>query len=105
MYPWGKMTLWHKILKKLVPKESLFVVLSDVFPIVYNKPCIYVLEINIFKRDYSDLNINLQYICKIYCREQGQYLMQFDALEKGVMGLQIRALKNFNKWTPVYKDY
>ena len=41
------------------------------------------LDINIFRRDYSNLNnpipskdINLQYICKVYCREEGQYLMQ-----------------------------
>ena len=42
-----------------------------------------VLDINILGRDYSDLNnpipsqdINLQYIQKVYCREQGQHLMQ-----------------------------
>ena len=41
------------------------------------------LDINIFGRDYSNSNnpipskdINLQYICKVYCREQGQHLMQ-----------------------------
>ena len=39
--------------------------------------------INIFGRDYSNLNnpilskdINLQYIYKVYCREYGQHLMQ-----------------------------
>ena len=26
-------------------------------------------------------------------------------LEKGVMGLQVRAFKHCNKWTPAYKDY
>ena len=31
--------------------------------------------------------------------------MQFDALEKSAMRLQITAFKNCNKWTPVYKDY
>ena len=31
--------------------------------------------------------------------------MQFDALEKSVMGLQVRASKNCNKWTPACKDY
>ena len=36
---------------------------------------------------------------------QRQYLMQFDALEKSVIGLQLRAFKNCNKWTPAYKDY
>ena len=42
-----------------------------------------VLSINIFGRDYSNLNtpipskdINLQYIYKVYCRESGQHLMQ-----------------------------
>ena len=41
------------------------------------------LDINIFERDYSNLNnpipskdINLWYIYKVYCREQGQHLMQ-----------------------------
>ena len=53
----------------------------------------------------SSKDINIQYLCKIYCRELGQYLMQFDALEKSVMRLQITAFKNCNKWTPVYKDY
>ena len=31
--------------------------------------------------------------------------MQFDVLGKSVMGLQIRAFKNCNKWTSAYKDY
>ena len=42
-----------------------------------------VLDINIFGRDYSNLNnpipskdINLQYIYKVYCRQQGQHVMQ-----------------------------
>ena len=41
------------------------------------------LDINIFERDYSNLNnpipskdINLRYIDKVYCREQGQHLIQ-----------------------------
>ena len=74
-------------LKNLVPKESFFFVASDVVPILYNKPCI--LEINIFGRDgiiqiwiISSKDINTQCLCKIYCRELGQYLIQFDALEK-----------------------
>ena len=40
-------------------------------------------DINILERDYSNLNnpipskdINLWYIYKVYCREQGQHLMQ-----------------------------
>ena len=40
-----------------------------------------VLEINVFGRDYSNLNnifqrVNLQYIYKDYCREYGQHMMQ-----------------------------
>ena len=31
--------------------------------------------------------------------------MQFDALEKSVTRLQITGFKNYNNWTPVYKDY
>ena len=32
--------------------------------------------------------------------------MQFDALEKSVMVLKVRAFKNCNKWTPAYmKEY
>ena len=30
--------------------------------------------------------------------------MQFDALEKSAMRLQITAFKNCNKWTPVYTE-
>ena len=47
------------------------------------------MEINIFGSDQiiqiwiiSSKVINIQYLWKIYCRELGQYLMQFDALEK-----------------------
>ena len=50
---------------------------------------LYVMEINIFGRDgiiqiwiISSKDINIQYLWKIYCRELGQYLMWFDALEK-----------------------
>ena len=69
-----------------------------------------VLEINIFGRDaniqiwiISSNDINIKYLYKIYCRELGQYLMQFNALEKSVMQMQITAFKICNKWTPVYK--
>ena len=31
--------------------------------------------------------------------------MQFDALEKSVMRLQITAFKNCSKWKPIDKDY
>ena len=37
------------------------------------------------------------------CGEQRQYLMQFDVLETTVMGLQVRAFKNCNKWTSAYR--
>ena len=50
---------------------------------------VYVLEINVFGREgiiqiwiISSKDINVQYLRKIYCGELGQYLMQFDALEK-----------------------
>ena len=50
---------------------------------------VYVLEINIFGRDgiiriwiISSKDVNIKYLCKIYCRELGKYLLQFDALEK-----------------------
>ena len=73
---------------------------------------VYVPEINIFGKDgiiqiwiISFKDINIQCLCKIHCRELGQYLMQFDALEKSVMRLQITAFKNCNKWTPLYTDY
>ena len=52
---------------------------------------------------YEAKDINYQYLCKVYCRARGQYLIQFDAIEKSVMGLQIRSFKNCNKWTPVDK--
>ena len=52
----------------------------------------------------SSKDINIQYLCKIYCRELGQYLMQFDALEKSLMRLQITVFKNCHQRTPVYKD-
>ena len=48
-----------------------------------------VRDINIFGRDYSNLNnpisskdINLQYIYKVYCREKRQHLMQQKSLKK-----------------------
>ena len=50
------------------------------------------MEINVFERDgiiqiwiISSKEINTQCLWKIYCRELGQYLMQFDALEKKFM--------------------
>ena len=70
-----------------MPKEYFFLVASDVVPILNNKPCI--LEINIFGRNgiiqiekICSKDINTQCLWKIYCRELGQYLMQFDAIEK-----------------------
>ena len=73
----------------------------------------YVPENNIYGRDgiiqiwiISFKGINIQCLCKIYCRELEQYLMQFDALEKkNVMRIQITEFKNCKKWTPVCKDY
>ena len=71
-----------------MPKESFFFVAREVVPILYNK-LLYVPEINIFGRDeiiqiwiISSKDINIQCLCKIYCRELGQYLMQFDAPKK-----------------------
>ena len=73
--------------KNVVPKESFFFIASDVVPILYNKPCI--LDVNIFGRDgiiefwiISSKDTNIQCLWKIYCRELGQYLTQFDALKK-----------------------
>ena len=50
---------------------------------------VYVPEINNFGKDriiqiwiISFKDINIQCLCKIYCGGLGQYLMQFDALEK-----------------------
>ena len=71
---------------------------------------VYVLEINIFGRDgiiqiwiISSKDINIQCLCKIYCRELGQYLMQFDALEKKCNVTTNYSFKNCNKWTPYTK--
>ena len=48
-------------------------------------------------RMISSKNINIQCICNFYCREQGQYLMQFMCLKKSVTELQVRPFKNCNK--------
>ena len=53
----------------------------------------------------TQIRVNLQYKFKVYCREYGQYLIQFDAHEISAMGLEVRAFKNSNKWTPAFKDY
>ena len=47
-------------------KESFFDA-SDVVPILYNNPCIYELELNIFGRDYSNLKDlkKVQWECKL----------------------------------------
>ena len=101
-------------LKNAVPKESFSFVVSDVVPILYNEPC-YVLEINIFGRGYSSLNlfdysnyslpkIIISKTCARFIVENldniGCSLMH---LKKSVMRLQITAFKSCNKWTPVYK--
>ena len=74
--------------KNVVPKKSFFFVAS-MLSLFSTINLAYALEINIFRRDriiqiwiISSKDINIQYLCKIYCRELGQYLMQFDALEK-----------------------
>ena len=57
------------------------------------------LDINIFGRDYSNLNnpilskdINLQYIYEVYSREQGQHLMQ----QKKKDSLVLNFIKNIS---------
>ena len=95
-----------------MPKESFFFVASDVVPILYNKPCI--LEINIFGRDgimqiwiISSKDIDTQCLCKIYCRELGQDLMQFGALEKSAMSYKLQHLKivtNGHQYTKTTED-
>ena len=52
---------------------------------------IFVLETNILGRTYSNLNnifkdFNIQYLCKVYCNELEQSLMQSDAIEKKCNG-------------------
>ena len=106
MRPWGKRTLlalnFKKILgrtffKKLVPKESFFCCI---------RCCLYSLQQTLYiyckLRSLKEIiqiwiisskDINLQYLCKVYRREMEQYLMQFDALKKSVMELQIRTFK------------
>ena len=95
MYTWGEDSFGTKLkknsrqdifFKNVVPKESFFFVASYVVPILYNKPCI--LENNVFGRDgiiqisiIFSKDINTQCLCEVYCRELGQYLTQFDALE------------------------
>ena len=75
-----------------------FFIASDVVPILYNKTCIRT--INIFERDgiiqiciNSSSDINIQCLCKIFYRELGQYLLQFDALEKRVRENKLQHLK------------
>ena len=77
---------------------------------------IYVLEINIFGRAgiiqiwiISSKDINIQCLCKIYCRKLGQYLKQFDALEKSVQitGYELQHLKivtNGHQYTKTTED-
>ena len=75
---------------------------------------VYVPEINIFGRDgiiqiwiISFKDINTQCSCKIYCRELGQYLMQFDVLEKKcneTKNYSIANLTNGHQYTKTTKD-
>ena len=53
----------------------------------------------------SSKDINLQYLCKTYCRELEQYWCCSMHLKKSVMRPQITVFKNCNKWTPVYKGH
>ena len=90
-----KKILGRIFFKNVVPKESFFVA-SDVVPtinfvasdVVPTINFVYVLEINIFGEDesiqiwiISSKDINIQYLCKIYCRELEQYRMNCDGLE------------------------
>ena len=70
-----------------MPKES-FSVASDVVPILYNKPWI---------KSSTSRKFIVENLHNIWCN-----LMH---LKQSVMGLQIKAFKYCNKWTPVYKDY
>ena len=77
--------LFTNILKIYAKRVLLFCCIRCC-PILYNKPCI--LKINIFGRGGTfqiwiipSKNIDTQCLFKIHCRELGQYLMQFDALE------------------------
>ena len=113
MYTWGQRTLLvlnqKKILgriffkKNIVPKESFFF-LHQMLSLFSPINIVYVLDIKIFERDeiiqiwiIFSKDISVQYLCKISCRESGQYLTQFDALEKSVVRLQITAFINCNK--------
>ena len=76
-------------LKNVVSKESFFFAASDVVHILYNTPCICIGDINIFGTDgiiqiwiICSKDIKIQCLWKFYCRELGQHLIQFDALEK-----------------------
>ena len=117
--------------KKMQCQKSPSFLLHQVLFLFSTINLVYVLEINIFPRDgiiqiwiisSKDINylrqlnpihkkgpksffFNIQCFCKLYYGELGQYLSQFDALEKSVTRLQITTFKNCNKWTPVYKDY
>ena len=53
----------------------------------------------------SSKDINLQYLCKTFCRELEQYWCSSMHLKKSVMRAQITVFKNCNKWTPVYKGH
>ena len=43
-------------------------------------------------------------MCKIYYRELGQYLMQFDALEKSVMIQHLKIVTNGHQYTKTTED-
>ena len=96
MCPWRQRTLLALnlkktyvgyFLKKYSAKRVLLFLLHQMLLLFSITNLVYVLEINIFERVYSNLknllqDINLLYFCKVYCKELGQYLMQFDAFLK-----------------------
>ena len=75
-------------LKTFSAKRALFL-LHQMLSLFSAINPVYVLGIHIFGRDgiiqiciISSKDINIQCLCKIFCRELGQYLIQFGALEK-----------------------
>ena len=75
--------------KKLQCQKSPSFLLHQMLSLFSTVNLVYVLGINIFRRDgiiqiciISSKDINFQCFCEIFYGELGQYLMQFDALEK-----------------------
>ena len=98
MLPWRQRTLGTKLkknlgrifFKKMKYEKSPFL-LHQMLSLFSTINLIFVLETNILGRTYSNLNnifkdFNIQYLCKVYCNELEQYLMQSDAIEKKCNG-------------------